>query len=277
MNAHQINERYAEQAFSRQSGIFDDIYSGNGIVNYKRDRVREHVLQYLEPGASILELNSGTGEDAVFFAKRGHFVHATDIAIGMQEQLKNKAAANKLSHLISNEICSFTQLELLKNKGQYDHIFSNFAGLNCTNELDKVIASLPNLLKPGGTVTMVILPGFCLWETVLLFRGKFKTAFRRFFSKNGRKAHLEGIYFTCWYHNPSKIARLAKQDFEVLAIEGLCTIVPPSYIENFDIKYPTTFQWLKKWEYKLRNTWPFRVMGDYYIISLRKKKDISIT
>jgi ubiquinone/menaquinone biosynthesis C-methylase UbiE len=271
VNAHQINERYAEQAFSRQSGIFDDIYSGNGIVNYKRNRVREHVLQHLKFGANILELNSGTGEDALFFAKQGHAVHATDISAGMQEQLKNKTAGSKLSHLISNEICSYTQLKLLKNKGPYDYIFSNFAGLNCTNQLDTVLTSFPPLLKSGGVVTMVILPGFCLWETLLLFKGKFKTAFRRFFSKNGRKAHLEGVYFTCWYHNPSKIVRLAKHDFEVLDIEGLCTIVPPSYIENFDAKHPAAFHWLKKWEYKLRHTWPWRVMGDYYIISLRKK------
>jgi len=271
MNAHQINERYAEQAFSRQSGIFDEIYSQNSIVNYKRDRVHDHVLQYLKFGANILELNSGTGEDALFFAKQGHAVHATDISAGMQEQLKNKVAGNKLSHLISNEICSFSQLEQLKDKGPYDYIFSNFAGLNCTNELDKVLTSFPTLLKPGGIVTMVILPGFCLWETLLLFKGKFKTAFRRFFSKNGRKAHLEGIYFTCWYHNPSKIVNLAKRNFEVLDIEGLCTLVPPSYIENFDIKYPSVYKWLKKWEYKLRHSWPWRVTGDYYIISLRKK------
>ena len=275
MNAHQINERYSAQAFNRQSGIFDELYAGNGIVNYKRERVRQHVLQYLKPGANILELNSGTGEDAIFFASQGHAVHATDISAGMQSQLKNKASGNKLSHLITNEICSYTKLDQLDNKGPYDHIFSNFAGLNCTNQLDKILASFPNLLKPGGTVTMVLLPGFCLWETLLLFKGKFKTAFRRFFSKNGRKAHLEGAYFTCWYHNPSKITRLAKPNFEVLDIEGLCTVVPPSYIEHFDIKYPYVFSWLKKWENKLRRTWPWRAMGDYYIISLRKKIVIS--
>jgi ubiquinone/menaquinone biosynthesis C-methylase UbiE len=269
--AHQLNEQYARQAFSRQSVIFDELYSGNTIVNYKRERVREHVLKYLKPAGNILELNSGTGEDALFFAQQGHHVHATDISTGMQQQLRKKADTNNMEHLISNELCSYTQLHELKNDRPYDHIFSNFAGLNCTGELDKVLASFPALLKPGGVVTLVVLPKFCLWESLLIFKGKFKTAFRRFFSKNGVKAHLEGTYFTCWYYDPSYIINQMKAEFDLLDLEGLCTIVPPSYIEGFAEKHPTAYRNLKKLENKLCRTWPWRFIGDYYIISLRKK------
>ena len=174
------NEQLAEAAFTTQSAIFDQIYSGNTIVNYKRARVRSHVLQYLKPDSLILELNSGTGEDAVFFAQKGHRVHATDISKGMQQELKRKAEMNGMQNRISNELCSYTKLYQLQNKGPYDHIFSNFAGLNCTDELGKVLDSFNSLLKPGGTVTLVVLPKFCLWEFLLIFKGKFCTAFRRF-------------------------------------------------------------------------------------------------
>lgn len=266
-----INEQYVKQAFSRQSGIFDELYSTNAIVNYKREQVRNHVLKYLNPDDNILELNSGTGEDALFFARRGHKVHATDISPGMQQQLRQKVIACNMHHLVSSELCSFTKLHQLKNQGPYDHIFSNFAGLNCTGNLDEVLASLPALLKPGGVATLVILPKFCLWETLLVFKGKFRTAFRRFFSKNGRRAHLEGTYFTCWYYNPDYVAKATEQLFEVLSIEGLCTIVPPSYIEGFADKYPRAFTQLRGWENRLRFSRPWRSIGDYYIISLRKK------
>lgn len=264
-------EALAEDAFTRQSGIFDEIYSGNTIVNYKRSRVRAHINQYLRPGSTILELNSGTGEDALYFASQGHTVHATDISTGMQQVLKQKAAAAGMAGSITTEICSYTQLAYLKKQGPYDAIFSNFGGLNCTNQLDKVLASLPALLKPGGTVTMVIIPGFCLWETLLLFKGKFKTAFRRFFSKNGRTAHIEGQYFKCWYYNAGYVIKHTKKHFDVLSVEGLCTIVPPSYIEGFAEKHPAKYQWLKKWESRLKGTWPWKYIGDYYIISLQKK------
>jgi ubiquinone/menaquinone biosynthesis C-methylase UbiE len=266
-----INEQYAAQAFSAQSAVFDEIYSGNTIVNYKRDRVRAHVLQYLKPNSSILELNSGTGEDATFFAAQGHRVHATDIAKGMQQKLREKAVKYKLDNLISTELCSFTQLDQLKNKGPYNHIFSNFAGLNCTGELDKVLNSLPQLLAKDGVATLVILPQFCLWESLLLFKGMFKTATRRWFSKNGVKAHVEGTYFTCWYYNPSYVTEVVKDSFEVLSVEGLCTIVPPSYIEHFAEKHPNAYRRLKKWEDRYRFSRPWRSVGDYYIISLKKK------
>ena len=143
-----INEQQAESAFSTQSVIFDELYSGNTIINYKRERVRIHVLKLLEPGSSILELNSGTGEDALFFARHGHKVHATDISEGMQTELKRKVTLSSMQEQISTEICSYTQLYKLRNAGPYDHIFSNFAGLNCTEQLDKVLASLNELLKP---------------------------------------------------------------------------------------------------------------------------------
>lgn len=269
--AKNINEQYAAKAFSAQSAIFDEIYSGNTIVNYKRDRVRAHMMQYLKPNAAILELNSGTGEDATFFAGKGHRLHATDIAEGMQHKLREKAAHYNLQHLISTELCSFTQLEGLQNRGPYDHVFSNFAGLNCTGDLDKVLLSLPDLLNTNGVVTLVVLPKFCLWESLLIFKGKFKTATRRWFSKNGVKAHVEGTCFMCFYYDPSFIVNTLKGSFDVLAAEGLCTIVPPSYIEHFAEKYPKAYNWLKKKEERYRFSRPWRFIGDYYIISLRKK------
>ena len=266
-----INEQQAESAFTTQSVIFDELYAGNTIIKYKRERVRNHVLQFLLPGSSILELNSGTGEDALFFAQKGFKVHATDLSTGMQNELKRKVVLTGMEERVSTEICSYTQLGQLKNKGPYEHIFSNFAGLNCTNELDIVLASFNDLLKPGGTVTLVILPKFCLWETLLVFRGKFRTAFRRFFSSDGSKAHIEGVYFKCWYYNPSFIINQLKDQFNLLGIEGLCTIVPPSYIEGFAEKHPSVYRFLKDKEDKLKGSWPWKYIGDYYIVSLKKK------
>jgi ubiquinone/menaquinone biosynthesis C-methylase UbiE len=266
-----INEQYTADAFTAQSAIFDEIYSNDTIIKYKRQRVRDHVLKYLKPHGTILELNSGTGEDAIFFAKHGHKVHATDISEGMQRRMSEKVNGQGLQGKISMELCSYTQLDSLSAKGPYDYIFSNFAGLNCTGELDKVLLSLSQLLNSNGVITLVVLPKFCLWETLLLFKGKVKTAFRRFFSNNGQKAHLEGVYFTCWYYNPSYIIKTLTPSFDLLSIEGLCTIVPPSYIQGFAEKYPRTYNFLKKTEDKLKCKWPWKNIGDYYIISLRKK------
>jgi ubiquinone/menaquinone biosynthesis C-methylase UbiE len=271
-NTYTQHEELAASAFNKQSAVFDKIYAENIIVAYKRERVRAHVLKYLSPKSNILELNAGTGDDAVFFARQGYCVHATDIAEDMQIKLRTKVQQYNLNDLVSTELCSFTSLEDLRQRGPYDLIFSNFAGLNCTPHLDKVLQSLPALLKPGGVVTMVIMPGFCLWETLLAIKGNFKTAFRRLRSKNGTPAHIEGVHFLCWYYSPNFLIKHFKNKLEFIQLEGLCALVPPSYFEQFPYKHPTLLKRLQRLESRLKTKWPWKYIGDYYIISFRKPK-----
>jgi ubiquinone/menaquinone biosynthesis C-methylase UbiE len=266
-----INELKTAEAFSRQSAVFDKEYCGNTIIKYKRQRVREHVLSFLSPPASILELNSGTGEDALFFAEKGFSVHATDVSEGMQKRLKEKLADSHHGDNVTAELCSFTELQMLQQKGPFELVFSNFGGLNCTGELKDVLLSLSPLIKPGGMITLVIISKFCLWEILLFFKGQFKTATRRLFSAKGRKAHIEGVNFKCWYYSPGFIINSLKDQFELVRLEGLCTIVPPSYVELFAEKHPKTYIRLVNLENKLSGRRPWRNIGDYFIISLRKK------
>jgi ubiquinone/menaquinone biosynthesis C-methylase UbiE len=266
-----INEQQAAAAFTEQSSVFDKLFSANTIVQYKRQRVRSHLLKYLSANDFILELNSGTGEDAIWLAEHGFCVHATDISAGMQQKLEQKVKSSYLEKKVTNELCSFTELQKLQQRGPYDMIFSNFAGLNCTNELGKVLNSFSPLLKPGGIVALVLLPKFCLWEFLFLFKGKFKTALRRFSGSKGTDAHIEGVHFKCWYYNPSYIIRQLKNEFDVLTIEGLCTFVPPSYVENFAEKHPKKYKFLTSKENRWKNKWPWKYIGDYYIISFQKK------
>jgi ubiquinone/menaquinone biosynthesis C-methylase UbiE len=268
-----INEQQAARAFGKQSLVFDDYDRDNTIIHYKRRRVRSHILRFLPAKSQILELNAGTGTDAIFFAGQGHFVHATDIAEGMQERLEEKVRQSSLGDRITAELCSFTALGSLHKRGPYDLVFSNFAGLNCTRELDKVLRSLSPLLKAGGQVTLVMLPPFSGWETLMLFRGQFKTALRRFLGRRkGAPAHVEGFHFRCWYYSASYVKKImAAESFEFLGQEGLCTLAPPSYIEHFAERHPRAWRLLSGLEDKWKEKWPWRAIGDYYIISFRKR------
>jgi ubiquinone/menaquinone biosynthesis C-methylase UbiE len=264
------NEKQVQAAFNGQSLIFDDLYSKNEIIRYKRNRVRQHLMKYLPPASDILELNAGTGEDAIFLARQGHRVHATDISSGMQLKLSEKLGLEDFAGSVSQELCSFTALDGLQNKGPFDCIFSNFAGLNCTGNLEQVLLSMDPLLKPGGLVVLVILPKFCFWESLFILKGKFKTATRRFFSSKGRRANIDGATFNCWYYSSRFIKRTLKEKFDLLDEEGLCCLVPPSYVEKFPDKYPGLYSWLCKQEERLKRSWPWKYIGDYYIISFRK-------
>ena len=69
---------------------------------------------------------------------------------GMLDELNPEKICRTECEAITVEQCSFTKLAQLKNKGPFDYVYSNFGGLNCTGDLDKVLTDLTPLIKPGG-------------------------------------------------------------------------------------------------------------------------------
>lgn len=263
------NTEKVSEAFSQQSVVFDDIYTNNLLSEYMRENFREELLRHLEPDAHILELNCGTGMDTVYFASRGYRICAIDNADGMLHQLRHKVPAMGLQENIEVLKCDFEKLEQLQPR-KFDHIYSNFSGLNCTGRLKDVLQSFRPLLHPGGKVSLVIMPRICPWENIMVFKGKFKTAFRRFGSK-GTMAHIEGVHFKTWYYNPSYVINALKDDYEVRSLKGICITVPPPFIENFVERYPRLFSFLRKVDRRIERWFPFTWCCDQYMITLQLK------
>jgi ubiquinone/menaquinone biosynthesis C-methylase UbiE len=264
----QEQEIKVSDAFSRQSIIFDAIDDGNDILLWMRNRVRTEVARYIKPGANMLELNCGTGIDSVFFAQKGYNVLATDNAMGMLQMLSNKIDRLHLHDKLSIQKCSFNNLEQLGDR-KFDYVFSNFGGLNCTDDLKKVLTDINNLLAPGGYFTLVIMPPVCPWELLMFFRGYFKTAFRRL-SKKGTIAHVEGVHFKCYYYAPAYVINAVKKNFTLRSLKGLSIVVPPPFIEHFAEKHPRTFAWLERIENRIYDKAPFNRWNDHYMITMQK-------
>lgn len=263
------HKKTVSRAFSNQSVVFDKIYTENRLSEYMRQKFREELLRQLTPGAQILELNCGTGMDTLFLAGQGYQILATDNADGMLAQLNGKVEQQGLQQKISMEKCDFEHLASLQPR-KFNHIYSNFSGLNCTSRLDKVLLQMKPLLQPGGKVSLVIMPKICPWELVMVLKGKFRTAFRRLGS-NGARAHIEHVYFRTWYYNPSYVLRVMKQDYRLLSLKGICITVPPPFMEHFTERYPGLFSFLRKADRKLEDRFPFNRCCDQYMITLQLK------
>src|SRR4051794_20057598 len=110
-------EEITAEGLSAKTSAFDNLYSGGALIMYKRARVRKHLERYLKVKSHLLELNCGTGEDALYFAAKGHTIHATDLSAGLQQVLKEKIFRSGLQSRVTSELCSFTNLQQLKNKG----------------------------------------------------------------------------------------------------------------------------------------------------------------
>ena len=158
-----------ENAFNNLAATYDKefTFTPTGILQ------RKQVLSYLQKqiidkkSLNILELNCGTGEDAVQLAKWGHRIVATD---GSKEMIRIAKTKNEtpeglpplFRELAFDKICRENFEE------QFDLVFSNFGGLNCINkhELETLFLHLIPLLKPGGRFIGVVMPRYCLWEII---------------------------------------------------------------------------------------------------------------
>jgi ubiquinone/menaquinone biosynthesis C-methylase UbiE len=255
------------EAFSRTAAKYDSFAEDHPHLTRMRNKVYTHVMRHVPRGARILELNAGTGTDAIQLARRGYFVHATDIAAGMLSRLREKVHALSLQDRITTEERSFLALEGV-NGAPFDAVFSDLGGLNCIPDLAPVMRQLRNILRPDGVVTWVLMPHVCLWEMVEIFRGNFSLAFRRF-SRGSVPAALEGLDFAVYYFSPRQVISWFGDEFELLALEGLSVITPTAESKNFAKMYPRTYRALSWLDDRLSPRWPWYGWGDFYILTMR--------
>ncbi|MBL7940850.1 MAG: methyltransferase domain-containing protein [Flavobacteriales bacterium] len=258
----------ATEAFSRQSAVFDAIDAANPLISWVRDRVRKQALDVMKAGDTVLELNAGTGIDSVHFAKLGMKVLATDAAPGMVRQLEAKKQA--LSTLpLEVRAYSFLELDRIRDR-RFQHVFSNFGGLNCTDRLDVVLRGIDRVLLPHGTCTLVIMPRFSPWEAMAALKGNFALARRRW-NKDGTRAHLEGVEFRCHYYSPDYVRHHLGPGYDTIAQRGLSLLVPPPHHAGFDSRWPRLFRMLSDMEDAISHLPYLRNLGDHFVITLRKR------
>ena len=265
MNSDISQFKNVNKAFSLQSSNYDEYDKSNPTLTWMRNQVMKHALKFLRPNDKILELNSGTGIDAQFFAERGFNVHCTDISGGMVEQMKRKFSSGKLADKITVQQCSFTELDKI-GEMKFDFIFSNFGGLNCIHNLKEVTRFFSSLLNKSGRVCLVILPPVCPWEIVQLFRGRFKIAFRRF-KRDGALANVEGIKFQTYYFSAGVMTKALGKNFKLLKLESLALFTPIPQMEKIPKKFPKLTKVLNKIDEKISRIPPFNRIGDHIIIT----------
>ena len=255
------------EAFSRTAEKYDAFANDHPNQARMRNKVYSHLQRFVPPDSRLLELNAGTGSDAVQLARRGYRIHATDIAAGMLDRLQAKVQTLNLGERITYQQCSFTELEKI-NGAPFDAVFSDLGGLNCIADLSPVIEQLPKVLRPNSLVTWVLMPPVCLWEMAELFRGHPRLAFRRL-ARNGTPAHLEGLHFTVYYFTPQKVLQWFGEEYQCLAIEGLSVITPTAESKNFATRYSHLYRTLSWIDDRLASRRPWRGWGDFFIITMR--------
>ncbi len=256
--------------FDIASAQYDTVFTFSKIGKVQR----KMVFKYLNPiinqnkKLSILELNCGTGEDAIQFARLGHKVLATDISEGMIGVANTKSHSKNLTFK-TQDINTLNQSDF---KDKFDFIFSNFGGFNCLSQqqIGDFFKTALNLLNTKGKIVLVIMPKHCLWERLYFtLKGHLKKANRRN-TNDSLPVNVEGIQVDTWYHNPRDIENLSGNNFISDRIKPIGLTIPPSYLENSFLANKLFISIYKGFDYLLTHS-SWSKYADHFLIELTKK------
>ncbi len=276
------------KAFDAVAEHYDAEFSHTTLGRLLRERVWYCTGDFsrLNPAAkvagTVLELNCGTGEDAIWFAKQGYQVLATDASPEMVAVAKSKIEQTGLANRANVQVCSFAAIAQLPEAG-FDLIFSNFGGLNCMSpeDLSRFGSVIAQKLKPGGKFVAVVMGRFCWWETLyFLLKGNPREAFRRF-SHKAVNARLDAnTTVPTWYYSPSEFRKRLQAYIKTQGAYGRISSqvhpigfwLPPSYLNPFFEKRPKSLAFLnfleKKWAPSC-----LAFAADHFIICLDNPKN----
>lgn len=232
----------AVAAFDALAPRFDERFGSWLSVAAQRRAVRRYLLRAFPEGAHLLELGGGTGEDALFLAERGRRVHLTDGSPEMVSRARAKAEKAGLLASVSTEAVTLEGLGAFAARRAscppFDGAFSNFASLNCVQDLRAVGAGLARLLPGGAHAVLVLFGPFSVGEMLVeALRGRFRNVFRRL-SSQPAAARVGEHRFNVSYPAPRRVARALQPWFRLARVQGIGLFVPPSAAEPEISRFP---------------------------------------
>lgn len=239
---------------------------------------REVVWRYLEKTLpkrplNILELNAGTGEDAIWLARRGHRVVCTDASSEMIQIAEKKAKKEEVQHLISFSKLDFKRPEEFVAKFQFDLVFSNFGGINCIDEteMQNLSSFCSNWLLPDGEMIWVMLGKYCLWEWFyFFFKGQFGKSERRW-TKEGVDVPVNDKKVKTWYYSPGELRNALELNYRRIGSRAVGMFVPPSYLNPFFKNRQGILNTLGDFDRSFGSDPFFESLSDHYLMHFKKR------
>ena len=259
----------AGAAFDRIARDYDQIFTDSLIGRAQRDAVWKVLTRIFRANEKVLELNCGTGEDAIFLAANGVSVLALDASPQMITKAQQRLQRNAPQVPVIFCELPTERIGELHPETQFDGALSNFSGLNCIADLEAVASSLARLVRQGGRLVLCFSARFCLIEILYyLAVGQWRKAFRR--CKGYCEVTLDEMQFTVYYPTLRKIRKSFAPDFRLDSCTGIGVTVPPSYLEAWAHQHPRLFLLLRRLEERLAALPILRSTGDHVLLYFEK-------
>lgn len=260
-------------AFDVAATTYDADFTHSVVGRAQRDQVWR-ALDPLLAGAPkrVLELNCGTGEDALHMAGAGHFVLATDRSKAMLAIARARAHDAGLGQRIRTAELDLQAPDPTAADGPFDLVLSNLGGLNCIDpeSLERIGGYVATVLRPGGIFVAVLMADRCLMETLYyLLRLQPTVAFRRW-TTGAIEVPVGTSTVTTWYHSPRLVTKafgpfLIREDLRPIGL-----FVPPGYLEPRLKDRHFLLRQLARMDRSISTVPWLARLGDHYLIQFRR-------
>ncbi len=251
-------------AFDTLAEEYDAHFTRSCIGRAQRDVVWRKATEVFRGELSLLELNCGTGEDALFLAGRGHRVTALDASRAMIDRASMRKENEAPNARVDFRLLPTEYLGALPAT-HFDAVFSNFSGLNCVDDLSEVGMQLAQRTSTGAPALLCFSTRFCLWEsTWYLLRGEGRKAVRRWSGHS--TAVLNGVGVDVHYPTVREIAKAFAPYFRLCSATGVGIFVPPSYLESWMQRSPRVLAMLAAVDRVVCRLPVLRALGDHVLL-----------
>jgi SAM-dependent methyltransferase len=252
-------------AFDAIADGYDSQFTATTIGATMRRAVWSRCAARFAAGSRVLEMNCGTGEDALWLTRRGIHVFATDISQAMLQVARSKLAASPGGASAHFRRLSWEELGTL-DEAPFDGVLSNFGGLNCVSDLRAAARSLATKLRPGGIALLCIMGPLVPWEWIwFLAKGDPRRALRRL-----RRSGTQWSGVTIRYASIAETRRAFAPEFRMLRASAIGALLPPPYTEKRMSRFPRAIETLNCIERRLETVWPLPMLADHYLLELER-------
>jgi ubiquinone/menaquinone biosynthesis C-methylase UbiE len=250
---------------------YDAHFTNSLIGRAQRESVWLEMDRLFRPGQRVLDINCGTGVDAMHLSARGIHVVACDASQEMISVARQRLDTSTLRNHVDFRVLAIEQIAQLEKEGLYDGVLSNFAGLNCVADLRGVALDLARLVRPGGKMILCLFGRFCLWEMLwYLIQGKFKKAFRRLASGPVTANLAPGYSVWVRYPTVGSLRQVFAPHFRLVGWRGIGIAVPPTYWEPWAQRFARLIMGAAMIDPFLGQLPGFRSLADHVVLVLER-------
>jgi ubiquinone/menaquinone biosynthesis C-methylase UbiE len=270
---------HVETGYDLLAPSYDEDIGTNRIGSRMRLVFRKALMRVFRPGQRLFEIGCGTGLDALWLARQGLEVVATDISDRMVAGVRERADRDGLADRVTCKKLAARDIGALANtfgEQSFDGGYCHAGALNMEPDLPRASDGIRAVLHPSGHFVCSIVNQTSLFEVIFYLAVlRPRKAFRRLGNTVpipiSRMAPLNRFVVPARFYSPKEVTRIFGENFRLARVQGMQIVLPPSNLAMYYEAMLPLFRPLDTLETRLGGVWPFNEWGHHTILDFVRR------